>query len=107
MQTIVTVPELKSWLRLPVAADEELDTRLASLLVSACTQIGDATGLALVLADGADLPSVPEPIKTAVTLLAASWFENPVPDQKAQESAQFVVDSLIAKYRTFTYPSAE
>lgn len=90
-----------------MTADADLNARLSALLITASVQIGDAIGTTLIFADDAVLPDVAEPIKTAIKFRVAAWYENPVPDAKAEESAQKVVDTLISKYRKYTYPDTD
>jgi hypothetical protein len=113
MKTTVDKSEMKIWLRMPPTEDAELNANLTSLLITACTQVGAATGRTLVVADDQTLPETPEPIKTAIKFLVASWFVNPVPEafgtvgSGAQAAVQHVVDSLISKYKIFDYPNTD
>jgi hypothetical protein len=106
-KTIVDKSEMKTWLRMPPTEDAELNANLTSLLITACTQVGAATGRTLVVADDEELLETPEPIKIAIKFQVAAWFANPVAEAGTETSVRSVVDSLISKYKVFDYPDTD
>jgi uncharacterized phage protein (predicted DNA packaging) len=88
----ITLSDTKNFLR--VEHDDD-DTLIAALITTARLQVEAVTSLEL------DNPSAPEPLKHAIRLLTAHWYENRALTAEAsgQVPLPLTVHTLLAPYR--------
>ena len=95
----VTNANLKSYLRMPTAANAELDAVLDAALAAAEERIA-------VILEVPDLTNIDfDAVDLAVKFLAAFYFQNPDATEDALKSALNAVSLLLSNHRSYSFPT--